>query len=130
MIVNGKRADAPFTDFMPRHVSGRSQRSSVFAIRINLHFWEELPFLFRFYGPRSSAIQASDFGSFGIRFFAYLLRTRWHATVADPDISFGGGARGAEVERRRREDWGPEDAEVGGVWGGGVLLAVIVGVYA
>ena len=37
-------------------------------------------------------------------------------TVADPDISFG-RPRGAEVERRRRED---RVAEKYGVWGGGV----------
>ena len=44
--------------------------------------------------------------------------------VADPDISFGGarGAKGAEVERRRREDRGAEGAERGGVWGGGIPL--------
>jgi len=48
--------------------------------------------------------------------------------VADPDISFG-GPRGAEVERRRREDRGAEGAEGGGVWGGGVRLPTGDGVW-
>jgi len=44
--------------------------------------------------------------------------------VADPEISFGGprGIKGAEVERRRREDRGAEGAEGGGVWEGGIPL--------
>ena len=44
--------------------------------------------------------------------------------MADPDILFGGGARGTEVGRRRRDDRGAEGAEGGvplptggGVWG-------------
>ena len=38
--------------------------------------------------------------------------------MADPDISFGEGHEGAEVEHRRREDQGAEGTELGRVLGG------------
>jgi len=60
---------------MLRRVSARSQRSSVFAIRIYLHFLKSATVPLSVLRPRSSAIQASDFGHFGLRFFTYLLRT-------------------------------------------------------
>ena len=45
--------------------------------------------------------------------------------VADPDVTFGGGAQGAEVERRRREDRGAKGAE----GDGGVPLSTGGGVF-
>ena len=44
-------------------------------------------------------------------------------------LAIGGEGRGAEVERRRREDRGAEGAEGGGVWGGGVPFPTGGGVW-